>query len=465
MKFVQSEQHVRNGYLAAFLLLLLIYAAVFFSTIRMNRDFKKVEHSYNVIWSLEQLESAIKDAESITRGYVFLADSTFLPSLQIKKKQSDSLVFHLQLHTAQTQKGNANKLRDLVNEEFSFLQKIINNRNRGVIDSMHISHIGAPNFKRSGKIFALIALMERNERLSFNQDTYNLYSMPLTFIVTNLVGLVISLILGMYAYRTYNKENREKRRYREELENGIKQLQETNKQLDELRSIEKFAVSGRITRTIAHEVRNPLTNISLACEQLKITDEDDELLVGIIKRNAKRINDLTSEVLNSTKFTELSIKKVFIQGVIEETLKLAMDRISLNGIKIVKDFGPPKEVEIDPDKIKIAFLNIFINAIEAMEPQGILEIQTINQSDHCLITIKDNGSGMSKEAVSKIFEPFFTTKESGNGLGLTNTQNIILNHKGRINVESTVGKGTTFSIRLYYEYTSEPNENNLVSLN
>ncbi|HEX2936052.1 MAG TPA: ATP-binding protein [Bacteroidales bacterium] len=466
MKFVQSEQNVRNGYLAAFLLLLLIYAVVFFSTIRMNGNFKKVEHSYNVIWSLEQLSSSIKDAESITSGYVFLSNPRFLESFQAIKKQSDSLVFHLQVHTAQSQMGNAGKLRDLVNREFAFLQQLIDSRKRGIIDSVQMTHIGAPEFQSSAKIFALIDLMARTERLSFNQDTYNLYSMPFTFIITNLVGLLISLILGFYAYRTYNKENREKRRYRQELEDGIKQLQETNKQLDDLRSIEKFAVSGRITRTIAHEVRNPLTNISLACEQLKITDEDDAQLIGIIKRNTQRITDLTSEVLNSTKFTELNIKKVFVHSVIEDTLKLAMDRINLNEIQIIKNFAPPKEVEIDPDKIKIAFLNITINAIEAMEPhKGVLEIQTANQADHCLITIRDNGAGMSKEAVSKIFEPFFTTKVSGNGLGLTNTQNIILNHKGRINVESTVGKGTTFLIRLNYEYTGEPNENSLISLN
>ena len=102
---------------------------------------------------------------------------------------------------------------------------------------------------------------------------------------------------------------------------------------------------------------------------------------------------------------------------------------------MIKDYAVPREVEIDPEKMKIAFLNIIINAIEAMEPgKGVLEIKIANLHQNCLITIKDNGSGMDKDSLLRIFEPYFTSKSEGNGLGLTHTQNIILNHKGKINV-------------------------------
>lgn len=88
-----------------------------------------------------------------------------------------------------------------------------------------------------------------------------------------------------------------------------------------------------------------------------------------------------------------------------------------------------------------------------MEPEkGVLEIKIENRENKCMITIKDNGMGMDKESLSKIFEPYFTTKEAGNGLGLTNTQNIILNHNGSISLDSSPGKGTTFYIYLNLKF-------------
>jgi signal transduction histidine kinase len=124
--------------------------------------------------------------------------------------------------------------------------------------------------------------------------------------------------------------------------------------------------------------------------------------------------------------------------------------MSLNGIQIMKRYSSNiGNTELDIDKMQIAFLNIIINAIEAMEPgKGELEIGSFLKNKKCLIYIKDNGKGMHKDELSRVFEPYFTSKANGNGLGLTNTQNIILNHKGNIHVESTPGKGTAFIIAL-----------------
>ncbi|WP_374951667.1 ATP-binding protein, partial [Mucilaginibacter sp.] len=103
------------------------------------------------------------------------------------------------------------------------------------------------------------------------------------------------------------------------------------------------------------------------------------------------------------------------------------------------------------EKIKIAFLNIIVNAIEAMEPgKGVLTIITKGENDRCVIELADNGSGMDRESLGRLFEPYFTSKPKGNGLGLTNTQNIILNHKGTIQADSEKGKGTTFTIALNF---------------
>ena len=108
------------------------------------------------------------------------------------------------------------------------------------------------------------------------------------------------------------------------------------------------------------------------------------------------------------------------------------------------------------NQIKIAFLNIIVNAIEAMEPEkGVLTVSSRDENGKCVVEIHDNGIGMDSIAISKLFEPYFTTKTKGNGLGLANTQNIILNHKGIITVDSKPGQGSTFTIKFDFANTSK----------
>ncbi|MEO9210408.1 MAG: ATP-binding protein, partial [Ginsengibacter sp.] len=98
------------------------------------------------------------------------------------------------------------------------------------------------------------------------------------------------------------------------------------------------------------------------------------------------------------------------------------------------------------EKVKIAFLNMIVNAIEAMGEMGELNISTENYKEKCVVKISDNGIGMDKTHMDRLFEPYFTTKEHGNGLGLANSQNIILGHGGSVTAESEPGKGTSFII-------------------
>src|SRR6185295_2416839 len=143
-----------------------------------------------------------------------------------------------------------------------------------------------------------------------------------------------------YSLIIYNRQSRAKeeadrnvRTYSQELESRVNELKKVNTELEELRSIEKFAATGRIARTIAHEVRNPLTNISLAGEQLKeITDHGEEAdqLLDMISRNVNRINQLVSDLLNSTKFEQLKFTSANVNDLVDEALALAGDRIELN---------------------------------------------------------------------------------------------------------------------------------------
>jgi len=242
-------------------------------------------------------------------------------------------------------------------------------------------------------------------------------------------------------------------RYRQELEQNIVQLKQAMNELEELKSIEKFAATGRIARTIAHEVRNPLTNIALAADQLnKMTNAppDSTLLLEMIGRNANRINQLVSDLLNATRFGQLDFVESDLNDLVNETLEMARDRMELNHIQLEKDLcAYPCRVFVDPEKIKLALLNIIVNGIEAMEKKGgVLTIKTHRSGAKCIIEIMDNGIGMDEDTLQKSFEPFFTAKSTGNGLGLTNTQNIILSHKGTLKVDSQPGLGTSFMVVL-----------------
>ena len=221
---------------------------------------------------------------------------------------------------------------------------------------------------------------------------------------------------------------------------------------EELILAEKFSMTGKIARSIAHEVRNPLTNLNLALEQLKDEIEEGnemvELYADIIKRNADRIDQLISEMLNSSKPKQLNLKEEDLNHLVEETLQLTLDRLNLKKMRLSRHYEeniPP--LMLDTDKFKMAILNILINAVEAMEEEkGVLDVRTFKDNGNAVLTISDNGKGIKKEDLNKLFDPFFTGKKGGMGLGLTTTQNIINSHKGRIKVESKIDEGTTFKI-------------------
>lgn len=138
---------------------------------------------------------------------------------------------------------------------------------------------------------------------------------------------------------------------------------------------------------------------------------------------------------------------------LEEALKEAEDRIQLNEVVLIKayEINMPA-IAVDKGKIKTALLNIIINGLESVEgkEKKVMKIETSLDQEHhiCVIKITDTGSGMNEESLSKLFEPYFTSKQNGNGLGLTNTQNVVLNHKGNIHVDSELGVGTCFIISL-----------------
>ncbi|MDX2003585.1 MAG: ATP-binding protein [Chitinophagales bacterium] len=231
----------------------------------------------------------------------------------------------------------------------------------------------------------------------------------------------------------------------------IRDISKIKQTEEDLRRAEKLAITGKLARTIAHEVRNPLTNIALSIDQLANERPQDELIdfyVKIASRNLTRINNLITELLNSAKPSELNLEEEDINWVLEQTIELTRDRLQLQNIQLDTELNEDIPLfPIDKEKMQTALLNIIINAIEAMETdKGILTIKTGFGGNKCWISIADNGCGISKENMGQLFDAFYTGKKNGMGLGLTTTQNIILGHKGKIQVASEIGKGTEFKL-------------------
>jgi two-component system, sporulation sensor kinase E len=214
--------------------------------------------------------------------------------------------------------------------------------------------------------------------------------------------------------------------------------------------IEKLRSTATLLRTLAHEVRNPLTNINLSVEQLKpeLNSEEANIYLDIIARNCGRIDSLISELLDLSRPAEISLQKSGLQDIIDSTLAAASDRIALKNIRLELAYPErPALIMADREKLKIALLNILINAVEAVPPQsGVINIAIRKDAPHYKVFINDNGGGIPEENISRIFEPYFTSKTNGFGLGLAATWNILQSHRAAIDVNSQLGEGTSFML-------------------
>ena len=455
---------IRAGYLTAFILLLFSYSITFYTTWQLSNQNKILNHTSDVINKLELLHSNIKDATIGIRGYIIMNDSKFLLPYYNSRKNVDSIYKLVDSLTSDNslQQERLQLLTGLIQKKFAIAEEELTVFNEEGISSGLIEKITLTSKQNSDSIRNVIGLMQNREHELQRKRREEVISSSTAIKTINLTSLIVSILLVIYSVITFNIENKAKRQadirtagYRRQLEERVIELNNLNKELEELKSIEKLAITGRIARAIAHEVRNPLTNIGLATDQLQSqipVEEENATLIEMINRNVKRINQLITDLLNSSKFAELNYQNVPVNEILDKALELAMDRIVLKKISVEKSYAKNLcIVSVDEEKIKIAFLNIIVNAVEAMhDEKGILKIKTEEKNKKCIITISDNGIGMDRETMSKLFEPYFTNKLKGNGLGLTHTQNIILNHKASVEVKSEIGKGTSFVISLNF---------------
>lgn len=222
----------------------------------------------------------------------------------------------------------------------------------------------------------------------------------------------------------------------------------------QLHHAERLAALGEMTAGVAHEVRNPLGIISSTAELLRQRlnrYEPDNRLAEIIVEEANRLNTKVSEFLDFARPREPHLQLCEVDKVLDRSLEFLHPEIDRLHITITRDYQMDGKIQsADPALLHQAFLNILLNAIQAMPEGGILNVSVGSgpNGQGSEIHVQDSGDGIEPDTLKKVFNPFYTTKEKGSGLGLPIVKSIIESHRGTIRIDSSPGEGTSVIIQL-----------------
>ncbi len=242
----------------------------------------------------------------------------------------------------------------------------------------------------------------------------------------------------------------------------FRRLQQSQAQLVQA---EKMGALGRLVASIAHEINNPIQAmqgcLTLTAEELEEANPDQDtviLYLDIVKSELNRVATIVSNMRDFYRPAAAGMDLTDIHEVLESVLKLTGKQLQRSNVAVVSSWGKDVSlIEANPSHLRQVFLNLVLNAVDAMPHGGTLRLNTSlsqmpayhqTKGTAVCILLSDTGSGMSEETVSRLFEPFFTTKEHGSGLGLSISYGIIESHHGEITVQSQEGVGTTFTLLL-----------------
>ncbi|MEP7287737.1 MAG: response regulator [Chloroflexota bacterium] len=214
---------------------------------------------------------------------------------------------------------------------------------------------------------------------------------------------------------------------------------------------DKLAALGTLAAGVAHEVNNPLqpllTNLELALEDLDAGRSVDRELLESSEKDVQRIKRIVSRLLDFARPDQTDMESVNVNNTIREVLSLAGKQLEHAHVQVKTDLAAQCLINGSNDLLSQVFLNLMVNAMEAMPHGGILTITSEEQDDQLIVAIRDTGSGISPSQLPQVFDPFFTTKTDGTGLGLSVTYGIIEGHGGQIEVESVPKQFTQFTLR------------------
>ena len=223
---------------------------------------------------------------------------------------------------------------------------------------------------------------------------------------------------------------------------------------DEIELSRRMSASGRLTRGVAHEVKNPLNAIVLHLQllqgKLQQTDPDTRRHMDIIDNELHRLDRVVQILVDFTRPRDLHVEDIDLRRVLDDVISLAMPDAAKHGVVITRNFANEAlQVKVDPDFMKQAFMNVVLNGVQAMPQGGALSLVAHRDDHNNIVTeIKDQGGGIPPELHDKVFELYFTTKKGGSGIGLAQTYQVMQWHYGSVDFDSVPGKGTTFRLCL-----------------
>src|SRR5579872_5168408 len=233
---------------------------------------------------------------------------------------------------------------------------------------------------------------------------------------------------------------------------------------DEIELSRRMSASGRLTRGVAHEVKNPINAIVLHLQllqnKLKQIDPDTRRHMDIIDSEIHRLDRVVQTLVEFTRPRDLHLEQTDLRRILDDVITLATPDAEQRGVTMVRSFpNEAMRVKIDADFIKTAMLNVVLNGIQAMPEGGALAVALRRDGDMALTEIEDHGGGIPHDVQDKIFELYFTTKKDsgGGGIGLAQTYQVMQWHYGTVDFESIVGKGTTFRLCVPLLFPEETN--------
>lgn len=236
----------------------------------------------------------------------------------------------------------------------------------------------------------------------------------------------------------------------------IRDISERKKNEELLINSEKLYVAGQLAAGIAHEIRNPLTSLKGFLQLIVSGRKNNSSYYDIMNSELDRIEDIVSELLMLSKPQVYQLSYHDVRNMMRDTIKLLETQAILHNTSIDADYGnEPLWVYGVENQVKQVFINVIKNAIEAMIDGGSIRVKLYRTGDEVFVQIHDEGPGIGEDQLAKMGQPFYTTKEKGTGLGLMVSYKIVDNHRGRIRVNSEIGKGTVFEIMLPFRYPEQ----------